>query len=199
MSLASKLYKAQTVVADATKDARNGHHGYSYAKADTVYALGKVALQDAGLVIVNKSWNSDPATHTVTGTFLILDTETDETMELSASLPYVAQAGRPDDKAALASLTEMRGYVMLGLLGIERVEPLDVSGREDSTIEPQRRQEPQRQQQRPPQRHDDDHGHGPGQCEHCGADMKISQKTGKPYCGAMCWKEREPAGNGRTF
>lgn len=191
MSLASKLCKAQTVVADATKDAVNGHHGYSYAKADSVYALGKVALLEAGLVFVNKVWMADPAEHVITGTFVVLDTETDETMELSASLPYVAQAGRPDDKAALASLTEMRGYVMLGLLGIERVEPLDVSGREDAAPELQRRQEPLRQQQQRPAQ---------GQCEHCGADMKISQKTGKPYCGAMCWKN-QPAqnGNGRDY
>jgi len=196
MSLIAKLYRAQQEVADATKDARNGHHGYSYAKADAVYAIGKVALQSAGLVLVNTGWTVRHDTSSIVGSFWLYDTETDEKMELSSELPYVPGAGRPEDKAVLASLTEMRGYMMIGLLAIERVEPLDISGREDATTAP-----PQRQQQSPPQQRQQQRPAANGTCEHCGADMKISQKTGKPYCGAMCWKERqpEPVGNGREY
>ena len=195
MSIAAKLYQAQQAVADATKDARNGHHGYSYAKADAVFAIGKTALQVAGLVLVNSGWHAKPETATIAGTFWLYDTETDEKMELSCELPYVAQQGRPDDKAALASLTEMRGYLMIGLLGIERVEPLDVSGREDSNAQPatrQQQQPPQRQPQKP--REDDG-----GECKSCGAPMKFSQKSGKWYCGDLCWKQAAPAANGREY
>lgn len=192
MSLASKLYKAQQEVADVTKDARNGHHGYSYAKADAVYAIGKVALHSAGLVLVNTGWHARPETATIVGTFWLYDTETDEKMELTSELPYVAQAGRPEDKAALASLTEMRGYVMLGLLAIERVEPLDISGREDVEPQQQRRQEPPRQQQQ--------NASDGGNCKNCGAPNKWSANKNKWYCGDMCWKN-QPAqvGNGRDY
>ena len=83
MSIAAKLYQAQQAVADATKDARNGHHGYSYARADAVYAIGKTALQVAGLVLVNTGWHAKPESATIAGTFWLYDTETDEKMELS--------------------------------------------------------------------------------------------------------------------
>jgi phenylalanyl-tRNA synthetase beta subunit len=28
----------------------------------------------------------------------------------------------------------------------------------------------------------------PGVCGKCGATMKVSLKSGKPYCSALCWK-----------
>lgn len=30
---------------------------------------------------------------------------------------------------------------------------------------------------------------GLGVCEKCGSPMKLSLKSGKPYCSALCWKK----------
>jgi hypothetical protein len=30
-----------------------------------------------------------------------------------------------------------------------------------------------------------------GRCSDCGAFMKISRRSGKPYCGAKCWLNRK--------
>jgi hypothetical protein len=32
-----------------------------------------------------------------------------------------------------------------------------------------------------------------GACEHCGADMILSARTGKPYCSKKCWLDNQPA------
>ncbi len=32
-----------------------------------------------------------------------------------------------------------------------------------------------------------------GKCEKCGAPMKISTNTGKPYCSALCWQPKAKA------
>lgn len=198
MSLHAKLLAAQIAVAVAEKTARNEHHAFNYAAADTVSALAKDALNTAGLTLVNTAWSIDPAALTVKGTFLLCDSETDERMELACELPYVPGKGRPEDKAALASLTEMRGYLAIGLLGIERIEPIDVSGRDDTSRE--QRDEPRREalapqrQQQQQQRADDGR-----ECRDCGASMKFSEKSGKWYCSDLCWKKAAPAGNGRDY
>lgn len=211
MSLASKLLTAQINVEEAAKNCRNEHHKFNYASADSVAAIAKTALNAAGLLLVNTGWklnttptvlHDDPnrpeyvANTAIIATFVLIDPESDERLELTSELPFVPVKGRPEDKAALASLTEMRGYVALGLLGIERVDAgdlPDVSGRDDTYQQGQRRQEPPRQQQ---QHRGGEHG----TCKDCGAEMKISKNTGKPYCGAMCWKN-QPAqnGNGRDY
>jgi hypothetical protein len=194
MSIAMKLLAAQKIVNEATKDAKNSHHGYSYATADSIVALGKIALNDSGLVLLNDTWSVDVERMMVVGTFLLLEAEGDDKLTLSAELPFVPGQGRPNDKAALASLTEMRGYLTLGLLQIERIEAADVSGRDDSKWADDSPQRPQ-QRQEPPRHNGNGNGNDHGVCPDCGAPNKISQKSGKPYCGAMCWKERQPVAN----
>lgn len=183
MSIASKLLQAQISVQAAEKNARNEHHSFNYAAADAVTALAKDALNAAGLVLVHTGWFTKPETLTICGTFWLFDSESEEKIELTAELPYVPGKGRPEDKAALASLTEMRGYLAIGLLGIERVEPLDISGRDDTQRDDRyqsapRQQAPQ-QQQRPPQQNNG--GDDLGTCKDCGSEMRMG-RNGKPYC-----------------
>jgi hypothetical protein len=200
MSLHSKLLAAQVAVQAAEKSARNEHHSFNYATADSVSALAKEALNVAGLALVNTAWSIDPASLTIKGAFLLCDSESEERLELTSELPYVPGKGRPEDKAALASLTEMRGYLAIGLLGIERIEPLDVSGRDDTARdEPRREAAPKQQEQRREQRSGDDLG----SCKDCGDEMRMG-RNGKPYCHRcyIAWKEgkdRQPAGNGRDY
>ena len=200
-SLASKLLKAQSLAAEVEKSATNSHHKYSYAPADAVVAVGKLALNGAGLIVVNTGVKVDRERDVVVGTFLLLDAESDEKQELFAELPYCPSAGRPDDKAVLASLTELRGYLMIGLLQLERVDASDVSGRDDteyrrpaqSQQRDDRRPEPPRNSY-PPQGNQENLGN----CVDCGAPRKIG-KSGKPYCGDMCWKNKEPVTNGSEY
>ncbi len=199
MSIASKLLQAQIAVQAAEKSSRNEHHSFNYAAADAVTALAKDALNAAGLVLVHTGWFTKPETLTICGTFWLFDSESEEKIELTAELPYVPGKGRPEDKAALASLTEMRGYLAIGLLGIERVETLDISGRDDTQRDDRyqsapRQQAPQQQQR--PERGSNDNA---DRCRDCGAPMKYSDKSGKWYCSDLCWKKAAPAGNGRDY
>lgn len=190
MAIATKLLAAQKIVAEATKDAKNSHHGYSYATSDSIIALGKIALNDCGLVLLNDSWNVNVDKMCISGTFLLLEAEGDDKLSLNAELPFVPGNGRPNDKAVLASLTEMRGYLTLGLLQIERIEGVDVSGRDDTKWADDSPQRPQQQQQRPQQQHNGNGSGEHGTCVDCGAPNAWSQRTGKPYCSAKCWNNK---------
>jgi hypothetical protein len=200
MSISKKLLEAQKLATEVEKAAKNGHHNYFYATADSIVACGKQALNASGLSLVNTGYYVDREKSTVKGTFWLLDSDGDDKIELTAEMPFVPSNGRPDDKAVSASLTELRGYLMLGLLQIERVnnDPLDVAGRDDTAFQPQQQRQQYQERQAPPRQQEmtDD----PGTCRLCGAPNKISQKTGKPYCSDKCW-ERQPAGagNGRRF
>lgn len=202
-SLASKLLKAQSLAAEVEKSATNSHHKYAYAPADAVVAVGKLALNGAGLILVNTGVKVDRERDVVIGTFLLLDSESDEKQELFAELPYCPSTGRPDDKAVLASLTELRGYLMIGLLQLERVDASDVSGRDDTEY-----RKPAQNQQRddrryesraePPRNQYQGNQENLGNCVDCGAPRKIG-KSGKPYCGDICWKNKEPVANGSEY
>ncbi len=201
MSLAKKLHQAQLIASEVEKSAKNGHHNYFYATADSIVACGKQALTGAGLALVNTSYFVDRERSVVKALFWLLDTEGDEKMELSAEMPFVIGQGRPDDKAVSASLTELRGYLMLGLLQIERVgqEVNDVAGRDDSQYQPNGYLQAQRPQQAPPRQEQQQAEYSDlGTCRDCGAPNKWSQKANKAYCSAKCW-DRKPAASGSRF
>ena len=192
--LHAKLLIAQGMVEDVEKDARNQHHGYDYAPADSVYSIGKRALQAAGLVIVNTKAIVDEVNYLIKCEWILMDSDSGESITLSYELPYVAGAGRPADKAVLASLTEIRGYMMIGLLGIERVSKLDVSGRDDNGHEPPpRRQSPQHRQNEPTNELAEEYERQSqsdlGNCRDCGAPNLMSQR-GNPYCSAKCFLDK---------
>lgn len=205
MSLAKKLHQAQLIASEVEKSARNGHHNYFYATADSIVACGKQALTGAGLALVNTGYFVDRDRSVVKALFWLLDTEGDEKMELAAEMPFVVGQGRPDDKAVSASLTELRGYLMLGLLQIERVgqEVNDVAGRDDSQYQPNQSNQPngysQAPRQAPPRQEQQQAEYSDlGTCRDCGAPNKWSAKSNKPYCGAKCW-DKKPAANGSRF
>lgn len=221
LGLYAKLLIAQGMVEQAEKNSVNQHQNYKYASADALVAIGKYALQAAGLSLVRTHWAIRPDSEllrssnsngrevvvrpgVVSAKYLLLDGDSGEKLELENEAPYVPGAGRGEDKAVFASLTELYGYMMLGILCIERVDAPNVSGRndDDRTVDTMNGgRPPQRQQQAPPPRRDDDRPpprdrDDLGTCEHCGAPNKLSQKSGKPYCGDMCWKKNE---NGRDY
>ena len=201
MSLAKKLHQAQLIASEVEKSARNGHHNYFYATADSIVACGKQALTGAGLTLVNTGYFVDRERSVVKALFWLLDTEGDEKIELAAEMPFVVGQGRPDDKAVSASLTELRGYLMLGLLQIERVgqEVNDVAGRDDTQYQPNGYSQAQRPQQAAPRQEQQQAEYSDvGACRDCGAPNKWSQKANKAYCSAKCW-DKKPAANGSRF
>jgi hypothetical protein len=202
MSIAKKLHQAQLFATEVEKTAKNGHHNYFYATADSIVACGKQALNNAGLALVNTGYFVDREKSVVKATFWLLDTDGDEKLELSAEMPFVASQGRPDDKAVSASLTELRGYLMLGLLQIERIgqDVADVAGRDDSQYQPSQSYQSRSQATRQdhPQQQQQAEYSDLGNCRDCGAPNKWSQKSNKPYCSAKCW-DKKPATNGSRF
>ena len=52
VTLYAALAGAQAIAGSVAKDARNPHHGYSYASAEAVIQEARTALSSAGLLVV---------------------------------------------------------------------------------------------------------------------------------------------------
>ena len=141
--LYAALSRAQGAVEAAEKSSKNTFHGYSYASAEEILAVGRRALSAQGLALLlvdssvvraeGQSWYLD--------TSYMLVHSGGQCVPVHTELEIIPDKGRPVDKATLAARTESLGYVLRDLLLIPRVaegssRPLDVTGREDA---PERR------------------------------------------------------------
>lgn len=125
--IAKRLLAAQRGARDVEKDSTNKHHRYAYASADDIAAEARRALNEAGLALTRIGWVHMPWTEQsparIRPLYLLVSDE-GETWELpEITVPVLPGDGRPEDKAEAAALTYASGYVALGLLQIERVDP----------------------------------------------------------------------------
>lgn len=160
--LAAALVAAQRKIAWVGKDATNRHHGYAYASAEAVIAMGRAALNDAGLALDSSVWRFEAASDAqasggearlpqpigrVIVTHLLVHTSGVSLLR-ECSTPVIPEKGRPADKAECAALTANLAYLLRGLLQIPRGDDPGVGVDEradDESDVPQIRPEPQRQ------------------------------------------------------
>jgi hypothetical protein len=143
--LAAALLLAQGEVEAALKLSFNNFHKYKYASAEDILAVGREALQKAGLVMIPITEDFSPldtiddrmggAVALVRARYRVLH-KNGAFFDFTTDVPVVPEKGkasgwsRPADKAAFGSRTEALGYALRDLLLIPREDAPDVSGRE---------------------------------------------------------------------
>lgn len=139
--LAAALVAAQKEARAVGLDGNNAHHGYRYAKAESIIDEGRITLSANGLAVIATSWsmalqaNDVPC---VSVDYLVLH-DSGECMALSMSTPAIEGKGRPIDKAACAALTTNLAYVLRGLLLLPRDDDAAaIDQRDDRAYEPKR-------------------------------------------------------------
>jgi hypothetical protein len=142
--LATALVAAQKDARAVALDGDNKHHGYRYAKAESIIDEGRITLSANGLAVVQTSWSltlqGNDIPH-VSVDYLVLH-DSGECMALSMSTPAIEGKGRPIDKAACAALTTNLAYVIRGLLLLPRDDDAAaIDQRDDRTYEPRPRDE----------------------------------------------------------
>lgn len=151
-SIAKALVQAQIACVPVEKDSTNSFHKYKYASSDDMVAAGKRAMNSAGLALARIGWTHEPAKYVVYDslrekpdaaphgeyiparlvvTYALASAEGESMILPPVSVPVLPEKGRPEDKAEAAALTYSHGYVVLGLLELERADESDVDRRDD--------------------------------------------------------------------
>jgi hypothetical protein len=151
-SIAKALVQAQIACEPVEKDSTNSFHKYKYASSDDMVAAGKRAMNSAGLALARIGWAHEPAKYVVYDslrekpdaaphgeyiparlvvTYALASAEGETVILPPVSVPVLPEKGRPEDKAEAAALTYSHGYVVLGLLELERADESDVDRRDD--------------------------------------------------------------------
>lgn len=135
--LEAALLAAQKAVRAATHDARNAHHGYSYASAETILIEAKAALNAQGLAVTGGGYEC----HELAGTVFcrrsieLRHAASGQVMATSIDYPVCPDKGRPMDKALAGVLTTSMAYYLRDLLLMPRVEG-EVAGHDDRGYRP---------------------------------------------------------------
>lgn len=143
-AMVSALVKAQGVIRSLSKDGENKQQGFGYVSSEKIVYYAAEALGAHGLHLMRQStqvseWERQEVqgkdraavylVAAVTCTFLLCHES--GSVALSYTLPAVQSAGRPADKAVLATCTELLGYALRDVLLIARGGDDDVRHRKD--------------------------------------------------------------------
>jgi hypothetical protein len=136
MSIFKRLRLAQQSMAGVVKDGRNAFAKYDYVSAEALIRDSRVALHNAGLVLV-------PVSLTICGegderrldAQWQLHDEDGGIVDVSCQWPITIEKGRPIDKATAVARTASLGYLLRDLLLLPRVaseDELDWSGHDEA-------------------------------------------------------------------
>ncbi len=180
-TLAGALLDAQRAIDNVAPDARNQHHGYSYASAEAIIRASRQALNGADLTVWPRTWAvetipegfpdkgfgaTDAMLHV---TFVLEHGPSGESRDHPLAFPVHAGKGRPLDKGFAASLTTATGYFLRGLLNIPRVDKSDdINTRDDREPAPRAKPPPAERKQGPVTIRNKK----PGPCAICGEDVE---------------------------
>lgn len=165
-AFAKALVAAQRAAEAVEKKARNEHHNYRYASAESIIDEATGALNGAGIA-VRPVWSGlEPGFETevwvgegdsayrAAGRRVVVVIkavhESGEGVLFESSLFALPSKGRPDDKAELGAKTELLGYMLRDLLQLPRVDAQQPSGRDDTGYEHRGRQAPRREPPKAP-------------------------------------------------
>jgi len=111
-NILQKLHKVMTDVGYVQKDARNTHHGYSYASERVIKLAVHKALVDNGVVfqlqIISSKVIDKPSSTVLECLYTFFDIETGENL----SGEFISSGPARDDKGHWASVTNAIKYVM---------------------------------------------------------------------------------------
>ena len=138
--LALALAQCRAAMEPIVKDAQNEHHGYRYAKAETVIGICGPHMAKHGLSMVPK-WSKltetgEPGQHgqsyKVCVQYVILHAGGGQ-VPVGYDCVAVPGRGRPVDKVILGVRTELLSYAYRDALSIPRVDEYTPSAREDDS------------------------------------------------------------------
>jgi hypothetical protein len=147
--IAARLVAAQHRIQSLAKDSETvtaSGPRYKYAASDDVVRDAREALTAEGLAFVRVGWSivewltplpprkqdGDERPRCVLSVDYMLISEEGESMRFDGStIVALADGGRPIDKAMLGALTSHMGYMLLGILQIDRQDPDEISARQD--------------------------------------------------------------------
>lgn len=159
--VAKGIVAAQAAVASVPNDAKNEHHRYRYTSAEAVIQAAKKAMEAGRVALVLVHWHlvdergegwtmpdrGSAEIGQVAARWMLVG-EAGGAVEVAASMPALADRGRPVDKAVATALTYLQAYVLRGVLSMARTEEhADVDQRDDRDHVPQQRQRHARAQQ----------------------------------------------------
>lgn len=123
--IAIALVETAAVIESLAKEARNDHHGYDYASAESIIAACRPVLLANGLLIQQASWacRDHPSLGpTLSVVHRLLHAESGVSWRAEpCEVPIHDHAGKGPDKAATTSLTTCYGYFLRGLLCLPRL------------------------------------------------------------------------------
>ncbi len=146
-NLARALIQAQRNAKEVQHDKRNKHHDFAYTSAEAIMAEARVALNAAGLAVIQSGWwataqdvewtdadgkVSKDQERTLHVKFAVIH-ESGERMDSEIEVPILPEKGRPVDKATFAALTFAESYYLRGLLCLPRVSSTDDIDQRDDT------------------------------------------------------------------
>lgn len=142
-SVAAALVRAQAESHAVEKTAKNTHHGYKYASAESIITAARAALKPAGLAHFCVEWriarHPEPHVDCLLVTFALAHESGDVWTCPPVETPIIPDKGRPEDKASFTALTYATGYHLRGLLCLPRVaEGEEVDTRDDREHVPAR-------------------------------------------------------------
>lgn len=163
--LMAALAKAQSEMETVGKDRKNTQSNYNYATADNMIRGSRGPLTKNGLSFV-VTWSQEPVDAqpgdignqfvgaVVTGHWRLFHAS-GGILRGTAVMDAICSRARPTDKAVAATLTYMHGFILRGLLNMDRAEESgdDVDRREESDFAGRRPQQHQQRRQ-PPQSKD---------------------------------------------
>lgn len=167
MSIYSKIASIQDELGNIKKDATNPHFKNTYATYEKCIEVIYPLLRKHELVVYHgfavPETGSDPI---ITTTIKEIGEDKMKTSSFSQSLkvPLV----KNDPQALGSAITYAKRYMLLAMLGL---------GTEDDDGEAATRQEEAPSQY--------------GTCDDCGSDKVKNPRTGKVFCSAKCWLNRD--------
>lgn len=124
------ILEARRALAAVAKKSYNEFHKFSYVSADTMVASCREVLHEHGLVVTRQT-QIDLERGVLSSAFTLVHPESGETLETSFPWAFVAEKGRPIDKALAGALTSSLNYYLRDLLLIPRQDENEMDRRDD--------------------------------------------------------------------
>lgn len=134
------IFAAQQAIDAVGKSSRNDFHKYSYVSAESMIAACRSVLHANGLLVQRDAFTLDMAEGRLESSFVVKHIPSGEVRGYVFPWPFIAEKGKPIDKALAGALTVSMNYWLRDLLLVPRMDESEMDRRDDRDYEPQPRQ-----------------------------------------------------------
>lgn len=130
------IFAAQKEIDAVGKSSRNDFHKYSYVSAESMIAACRPVLHAHGLLVQRDAFSLDMAEGRLESSFIVKHLPSGEARGYTFPWPFIAEKGRPIDKALAGALTVSMNYFLRDLLLVPRMDESEMDRRDDRDYEP---------------------------------------------------------------